>query len=71
RPPAPKAGALTGLRYTPKCLSQKRCKGRAFYFNMQIRAPLFCVFQGKNAVKKVPGKVLGFISVVSTSGQAS
>ena len=27
RPPAPKAGALTGLRYAP-CISLMRCKGR-------------------------------------------
>ena len=28
-PPAPKAGALTGLRYTP--FSQMRCKGTTYF----------------------------------------
>ena len=46
-PPAPKAGALTGLRYTPSALfSEKRCKGTTF----------FCVskfFQKKNEKKVV------------------
>ena len=33
-PPAPKAGALTGLRYTPKkdtSFMEKRCKGTTFF----------------------------------------
>ncbi len=30
-PPAPKAGALTGLRYTPKLFSEKRCKDRGYF----------------------------------------
>ena len=32
RPPAPKAGALTGLRYTPSALFFKsECKGRNYF----------------------------------------
>ena len=32
RPPAPKAGALTGLRYTPNALFLKsECKGRKYF----------------------------------------
>ena len=32
-PPAPKAGALTGLRYTPSALiCEKRCKGTTFFY---------------------------------------
>ena len=36
-PPAPKAGALTGLCYTPKCSSFRfcECKGNAFSANTQ------------------------------------
>ncbi len=30
-PPAPKAGALTGLRYTP-LISQLQCKDTAFFY---------------------------------------
>ena len=34
-PPAPKAGALTGLRYTPNVflasVSQMRCKGSVYF----------------------------------------
>ena len=40
RPPAPKAGALTGLRYTPffaqGLIPLKRCKGSNFFYNKQI-----------------------------------
>ena len=34
-PPAPKAGALTGLRYTPKASLEKRCKGKTNFSFMQ------------------------------------
>ena len=38
-PPAPKAGALTGLRYIPnyftRLVSQLRCKDTAYFFNLQ------------------------------------
>ena len=30
-PPAPKAGALTGLRYIPYLISQMRCKGMTYF----------------------------------------
>lgn len=37
RPPAPKAGALTGLRYTPNALLLKsECKGKIFFDIDQI-----------------------------------
>ena len=36
-PPAPKAGALTGLRYTPSALRLKsECKGKIFFDIDQI-----------------------------------
>ena len=34
RPPAPKAGALTGLRYAP--ITFRHCKGSNFFLNLQI-----------------------------------
>ena len=46
RPPAPKAGALTGLRYTPllrpirRTDPQRRCKYRGFFVNFKLRVVL-------------------------------
>ena len=37
RPPAPKAGAITGLRYTPKCKSDPT---RTRTWNLRFRKPL-------------------------------
>uniref|UniRef100_UPI003FEF2574 hypothetical protein n=1 Tax=Phocaeicola vulgatus TaxID=821 RepID=UPI003FEF2574 len=51
RPPAPKAGALTGLRYTPnlflffnRFISQKRCKGTAFFYICKYLKRFFSTF---------------------------
>ena len=37
-PPAPKAGALTGLRYTPNAnwISQKRCKFTTIFYTDKL-----------------------------------
>ncbi len=43
-PPAPKAGALTGLRYTPKkdaSFMEKRCKGTTFFCTGKYFGTLF------------------------------
>ena len=40
-PPAPKAGALTGLRYTPKAFLEKRCKGKTYFSYMQTFSHFF------------------------------
>ena len=40
-PPAPKAGALTGLRYTPKAFLEKRCKVKTYFSYMQVFLALF------------------------------
>ena len=40
-PPAPKAGALTGLRYTPKAFLEKRCKGKTNFSYVQAFSHFF------------------------------
>ena len=40
-PPAPKAGALTGLRYTPKAFLEKRCKVKTYFSYMQVFSHFF------------------------------
>ena len=49
-PPAPKAGALTGLRYIPNCfmrfVSQLRCKDTAYFLTCKL-------FREKNQKKLI------------------
>ncbi|WP_300915453.1 hypothetical protein, partial [Bacteroides acidifaciens] len=52
RPPAPKAGALTGLRYTPLLFEgfsfQKRCKDREYFLINNSQTDVFYVLFSNN-----------------------